>query len=56
MTNADLQDQMLDTLDALPPCVSAQWLANYHFHTQSHFTLAECLVVAKSVLSQQVAA
>lgn len=56
MSIFQLQDQMLDTLDALPPCVSAAWLANYHFHRQSHFTLAECLVVAKAVLSQQVAA
>lgn len=55
MTNADLQDQMLNTLDALPPCVSAQWLANYHFHKQSYFTFAECLVVAKAVLSQVAA-
>jgi hypothetical protein len=55
MTIFKLQDQMLDTLDALPPCVSAQWLAQYHFHTQSNFTLAECLVVAKSVLSQVAA-
>jgi hypothetical protein len=56
MSIFQLQDQMMDTLDALPPCVPAQWLANYHFHTQSYFTLAECLVVAKSVLSQRVAA
>lgn len=46
---------MFDTLDALPPCVSAAWLANYHFHRQTHFTLAECLVVAKSVLLQVAA-
>jgi hypothetical protein len=55
MTIFKLQDQMIDTIDALPPCASAAWLANYHFHTQSHFTLAECLVVAKSVLLQVAA-
>jgi hypothetical protein len=55
MTIFQLQDQMFDTLDALPPCVSAAWLANYHFHAQSYFTLAECLVVAKAVLSQVTA-
>jgi len=46
MTEIKMLNQMQDTLDALPP-TTAQWLANYHFVRQSHFTRAECLTLAK---------
>jgi len=33
--------QMLDTLDAMPHS-TVEWLANYHYHRQKQYTLAEC--------------
>lgn len=50
MTNAQLFNAMQDTLDAVPPTVTAAWLANYHFTRQDFFTFAECLTVAKMAL------
>ena len=52
MTNADLQDRMFDALDALPPGVSVQWLAAYFAKQQDTFSLAQCVVVARCVMSQ----
>ena len=47
MKETTMLNQMYDTLEALPPGITAAWLANYHFHTQNHFTRAECLTLAK---------
>jgi hypothetical protein len=51
MNDTQMISMMHDTLEALPPAISAQWLANYHFHTQTHFTRAECLTLARIAIS-----
>ena len=52
MTNADLQDKMFDALDYMPPGVSVQWLAAYFAKQQDTFSLAQCVVIARCVMSQ----
>lgn len=51
MTYTAMVQMMQDTLDAMSPNVTAQWLANYHFVRQSHFTLAECTTLARVAIS-----
>jgi hypothetical protein len=52
MTETKMINQMYDTLEALPPGTTAQWLANYHFHRQDfHFTREECLTLARIAIS-----
>ena len=43
-------DQMLDTIDALPPNVCPLWLANYHYVRQHQLTRSECYKLAKLAL------
>ena len=42
-------ENMRDTLDAMPH-VTVEWLANYHFHRQNHYTLPECITFARMVI------
>lgn len=43
--------QMLDTLDAMPHS-TVEWLANYHYHRQKQYTLAECTRFARIATGQ----
>ena len=43
-------DQMLDTIDALPPGVTVAWLANYHFVRQDYLTRSDCVRLARLAL------
>jgi len=49
MTEAQMIDEMQDTLDAMPHS-TVQWLANYHFHRQKHLAFAECVTAAKKAI------
>ena len=43
---------MFDALDYMPPGVSVQWLAAYFAKQQDTFSLAQCVVIARCVMSQ----
>jgi hypothetical protein len=49
MTHSDLIEFILDTHDATPHATH-EWLANYIFHRQTHFTRAEIATAIKCTL------
>jgi len=51
MSETSMINMMHDTLDAMPPSVTVQWLAHYHFKHQTHYTLAECTTLARIAIS-----
>jgi hypothetical protein len=51
MTETKMIEMMHDTLDAMSPTVTVQWLAYYHFKHQKHFTFAECTTLARVAIS-----